>query len=204
MSLDIRIPYFAKGASINSQPQSHRLQEEGQEQQHRSLPRRIARRVRNRENMGFPSVSIPNPRNMHIPRPNELREKFQPEGTSGALLFGWALSSILAMIIPVSKWGAERNKYYNYYGQYNEYEQVRKGGLVEVQVPLNYCGCSITLISLSLPPLLATTPVRRAGEWKLERQRKLLQPLQLVGLQVPLSHEPLPANVRPERRRGRW
>mmetsp|Transcript_11598 Transcript_11598/g.21434 ORF Transcript_11598/g.21434 Transcript_11598/m.21434 type:complete len:314 (+) Transcript_11598:248-1189(+) len=67
--------------------------------------------------MGF------NPRNMHVPRPREIRESFQPEGTSGMLLLGWLLSSTLAMIIPVSKWAAERNRYHSYYGQYNEYEQ---------------------------------------------------------------------------------
>lgn len=60
---------------------------------------------------------------MHIPRPREMREQFQPEGTSGYLLAGWALSSLLALIIPVSKWAAERNRYYSYYGQYNEYQQ---------------------------------------------------------------------------------
>jgi len=60
---------------------------------------------------------------MHIPRPREMREKFQPEGTSGTLLFTWTISSILAIIIPVCKWSVQRKKYYSYYGQYNEYEQ---------------------------------------------------------------------------------
>jgi len=58
-----------------------------------------------------------------IPHPRELRERFQPvEGTSGLLLLGWLASATLAVIIPVSKWSAERSKYHRYYGQYNEYE----------------------------------------------------------------------------------
>eukprot|EP00571_Detonula_confervacea_P005732 CAMPEP_0172326716 /NCGR_PEP_ID=MMETSP1058-20130122/57390_1 /TAXON_ID=83371 /ORGANISM="Detonula confervacea, Strain CCMP 353" /LENGTH=294 /DNA_ID=CAMNT_0013043569 /DNA_START=395 /DNA_END=1279 /DNA_ORIENTATION=- len=60
---------------------------------------------------------------MHVPRPREMREAFQPEGTSGWLLLGWSLSSLLAVIIPVCKWAAERNRYHQYYGQYNEYQQ---------------------------------------------------------------------------------
>ena len=64
-------------------------------------------------------------RKINIPRSrSELRDAFQPaQGTSGFLLLGWAISGILAIIIPVSKWSAERNKYYGYYGQYNAYEQ---------------------------------------------------------------------------------
>ena len=73
--------------------------------------------------MGF------NPRNinMSIPNPREMRQKFQ-EGSSasGFLVFGWLLSAILAIIIPVSKWAAERNRYYRYYGQYKEYENQQR------------------------------------------------------------------------------
>ncbi|KAL7533912.1 hypothetical protein ACHAXR_007669 [Thalassiosira sp. AJA248-18] len=70
--------------------------------------------------VNFPNVHM-------IPHPRELRQKFQPSGeTSGALLFGWLLSSFLAIIIPVSKWAAERNRYHKYYGQYNEYEQQQR------------------------------------------------------------------------------
>lgn len=55
-----------------------------------------------------------------------VRDRFQPEGTSGVLLAGWLLSSILAIVIPVSKWGAERNRYFSYAGQYNLYEQQQR------------------------------------------------------------------------------
>lgn len=67
-------------------------------------------------------------RKINIPRSrSELRDAFQPaQGTSGFLLLGWAISGILAIIIPVSKWSAERNKYYGYYGQYNAYEQQQR------------------------------------------------------------------------------
>lgn len=68
--------------------------------------------------------TMPNFRNVHIPGPREMRDKFNPaQSTSGILLFSWALSSVLALIIPVCKWAAERNRYHNYYGQYNEYQQ---------------------------------------------------------------------------------
>lgn len=60
-------------------------------------------------------------------RPQQLREAFQPNrSTSLALLASWALSCFLAIIIPVSKWASERNKYYSYQGQYNEYEQQQR------------------------------------------------------------------------------
>ena len=62
-------------------------------------------------------------RSVRVPHPREWRERFKPEGASGFLLFGWSLSSLLALIIPVSKWASERNRYHNYYGQYNEYQQ---------------------------------------------------------------------------------
>jgi len=62
--------------------------------------------------MGF------SPRNVH----NQMRERFQPEGTSGTLLLCWTISALLAWIIPLSKWSAERNRYHSYYGKYNEYE----------------------------------------------------------------------------------
>ena len=38
----------------------------------------------------------------------------------------WAISCFLAIIIPVSKWSKERNNYYAYQGQYNEYEQQQR------------------------------------------------------------------------------
>lgn len=82
--------------------------------------------------MGFPNV---NPRAMH---PRVMREKFQPQGTSGWLLLGWALSSILAIIIPVSKWAVERNRYHSYYGKYNEYQQQQRQ--YEEQANGNYNG----------------------------------------------------------------
>ena len=71
-------------------------------------------------------------RKINIPRSrSELRDAFQPaQGTSGFLLLGWAISGILAIIIPVSKWSAERNKYYGYYGQYNAYEQQQVSGVL--------------------------------------------------------------------------
>jgi len=63
-----------------------------------------------------------------IAHPRELRERFQPvEGTSVILLLGWLVSAALAVIIPVSKWAAERNKYHRYYGQYNEYNYQQEG-----------------------------------------------------------------------------
>jgi len=85
-----------------------------------SRSRRIGRNLR----LSLPNVHDPNPGKMgYIPRPSEMRERFQPEGTSGMLLLGWALSSLLVVIIPLSKWATERGRYYNYYGQYNAYEQ---------------------------------------------------------------------------------
>mmetsp|Transcript_19638 Transcript_19638/g.41260 ORF Transcript_19638/g.41260 Transcript_19638/m.41260 type:complete len:304 (-) Transcript_19638:91-1002(-) len=64
--------------------------------------------------------NLPNPRNIHVPRPHEVREKFQ--GPNGVVLAAWIISSLLAIIVPVSKWARERNQYYRYYGRYNEYE----------------------------------------------------------------------------------
>ena len=93
--------------------------------------------------MGLPQNL--NPRNMRIPHPREMREKFNPEGTSGVLLFAWALSSLLALIIPVSKWAAERNRYHKYYGQYNEYEQQQRQ--YEEQQNGNYNGGYANLCS---------------------------------------------------------
>ncbi|KAL3806677.1 hypothetical protein ACHAXA_000808 [Cyclostephanos tholiformis] len=60
-----------------------------------------------------------------IPRPRELREQWQP-GTSNYLLFAWALSSLLAAIIPVCKWTSERNAYFAYYGEYKLYEKQQR------------------------------------------------------------------------------
>jgi len=68
-------------------------------------------------------MRMPNPRNMHIPRPNEIRASIEASPTSGFTLFGYLLSSFLAIIIPVSKWSSERGKYYRYMGQYNQYDQ---------------------------------------------------------------------------------
>jgi len=51
---------------------------------------------------------------------------FAASPTSGWVLFGYLLSSCLAVIIPTSKWIQERNKYYSYAGQYVEYEQQQR------------------------------------------------------------------------------
>lgn len=59
-------------------------------------------------------------------RPQQLRDAWQPQGTSGVMLASWAISCFLALIIPVAKWGRERGNYYNYQGQYNEYEQQQR------------------------------------------------------------------------------
>ena len=62
-------------------------------------------------------------RSVRIPHPREMREKIQNSPASGFLLFGWMLSSFLALLVPLSKWATERNRYYKYYGKYNEYER---------------------------------------------------------------------------------
>lgn len=80
-----------------------------------------------------------------IPHPREWREKFQPEGASGILLFSWLLSSILALLIPLSKWAAERNRYHKYYGQYVEYENQQRQ--YEEQANGNYNGGYASLCS---------------------------------------------------------
>mmetsp|Transcript_18514 Transcript_18514/g.43273 ORF Transcript_18514/g.43273 Transcript_18514/m.43273 type:complete len:360 (+) Transcript_18514:68-1147(+) len=51
---------------------------------------------------------------------------FEASPSSGWVLFGYLLSSLLAVIIPSSIWSKERNKYYLYAGQYNEYEQQQR------------------------------------------------------------------------------
>ena len=56
----------------------------------------------------------------HIPSRAEIKEKFS--GASGFTLACWILSSLCAIIIPVSKWTRERNQYYRYMGRYHEYE----------------------------------------------------------------------------------
>jgi hypothetical protein len=76
--------------------------------------------------MVFPTFSPPSmPSMSSMPHPRELREKWQP-GTSNYLLFAWALSSLLAAIIPVVKWTSERNSYFSYYGEYKLYEMQQK------------------------------------------------------------------------------
>eukprot|EP00985_Skeletonema_marinoi_P009242 scaffold4271_cov123-Skeletonema_marinoi.AAC.10 len=45
-----------------------------------------------------------------------VRDAWQPQGTSTAMLASWALSCLLALIIPVAKWATERNSYYAYQG----------------------------------------------------------------------------------------
>mmetsp|Transcript_28571 Transcript_28571/g.57504 ORF Transcript_28571/g.57504 Transcript_28571/m.57504 type:complete len:294 (-) Transcript_28571:143-1024(-) len=67
--------------------------------------------------------SMPNFSNFH---PQQLRDAWQPQGTSTAMLASWALSCLLALIIPVAKWATERNSYYAYQGKYNEYEQQQR------------------------------------------------------------------------------
>eukprot|EP00985_Skeletonema_marinoi_P017247 scaffold9381_cov73-Skeletonema_marinoi.AAC.1 len=57
--------------------------------------------------------SMPNFSNFH---PQQLRDAWQPQGTSTAMLASWALSCLLALIIPVAKWATERNSYYAYQG----------------------------------------------------------------------------------------
>ena len=56
----------------------------------------------------------------HMPTRAEIKEKFS--GASGFTLAAWILSSLCAIIIPVSKWAHERNEYYQYMGRYHEYE----------------------------------------------------------------------------------
>lgn len=56
----------------------------------------------------------------HLPTRTQLKEKFS--GASGITLACWILSSLLAVIVPVSKWTRERNQYYQYMGRYHEYE----------------------------------------------------------------------------------
>ena len=136
MSLDIQLPRLSRFRFDNNsqsvpsqrQPQHQESFNYSQQQQHQQQnnPRRPSQQrqrvKKTRSNkMGF------NPRNMSIPNPREMRQKFQ-EGTSasGYLIFGWLLSAILAIIIPVSKWAAERNRYYRYYGQYQEYENQQR------------------------------------------------------------------------------
>jgi hypothetical protein len=76
--------------------------------------------------MVFPTFSRPSMPSMpSIPHPHHLREQWKPE-TSGYLLFAWVLSSLLAVIIPVCKWAAERNSYFSYYGQYKLYEMQQR------------------------------------------------------------------------------
>ena len=111
MSLDIQIPRLSINPKLYSSDH-HKLRP----------PQQQSRKLDNNK-MGF---NIPNPRNMHVPRPQELREAFHSSPTSGYLLFGWVLSGVLAIIIPVSKWVAERNNYYNYAGKYNQYEQQQR------------------------------------------------------------------------------
>lgn len=128
MSLDIKLPRLSiksfkkkqsSSQSLRSSDRSEKLQEEDRysipnnqpSQSSDSRTRRIGRRLK----MGFPTRQSLHPRVM--------RERFQPEGTSGMLLLGYALSSLLAIIIPLSKWATERGQYYKYYGQYNAYEQ---------------------------------------------------------------------------------
>jgi len=114
MSLDIQIPRLSINPKLYSTDQ-HKLS--------RRPPQQKIRKLNNHNKMG---LNIPNPRNMHVPRPQELREAFHSSPTSGYLLFGWVLSGVLAIIIPVSKWVAERNDYYNYAGKYNQYEQQQR------------------------------------------------------------------------------
>ncbi|KAL3796317.1 hypothetical protein ACHAWO_008986 [Cyclotella atomus] len=56
----------------------------------------------------------------HMPTRAEIKEKFS--GASGFTLACWIISSLCAIIIPVSKWTRERNQYYQYMGRYHEYE----------------------------------------------------------------------------------
>lgn len=56
----------------------------------------------------------------HIPSRAQIKEKFS--GASGFTLACWILSSLCAIIVPVSKWTRERNQYYRYMGRYHEYE----------------------------------------------------------------------------------
>ena len=85
------------------------------------------------------------PRNMHVPRPREVREKF--EGPNGLVLGAWVLSSLLAVIIPVSKWAKERNDYYRYFGKYNEYEWKQKQYEEQANGNYNYNGAYGSLCS---------------------------------------------------------
>lgn len=55
-----------------------------------------------------------------------VRDAWQPQGTSCALLASWAISCLLAIIIPVSKWSSERNSYYASQGSYVEYQQQQR------------------------------------------------------------------------------
>ncbi|KAL3797642.1 hypothetical protein HJC23_013474 [Cyclotella cryptica] len=56
----------------------------------------------------------------HISSRAEIKEKFS--GASCITLACWLISSLIAIIVPASKWARERNEYYKYMGQYNEYE----------------------------------------------------------------------------------
>lgn len=55
----------------------------------------------------------------HIPSRAEIKEKFS--GASGITLACWLISSLIAIIAPVTKWAKERRQYYKYMGRYNEY-----------------------------------------------------------------------------------
>lgn len=149
MSLDIKLPTLSSRSIRSSQRQQSQHYQQHYRQHHQQpvnysqrsnintsapSPQQRQSRINNttaatrssnsRQKMvGLPSMNAV--RKINIPRSrSELRDAFQPaQGTSGFLLLGWAISGILAIIIPVSKWSAERNKYYGYYGQYNAYEQ---------------------------------------------------------------------------------
>jgi len=132
MSLDIRVPKLTPSTwsnnhrqsqdEINSQPTGPRVQETQSRFQH-VLKQPTSPHIQDTQRRFKSILKLNRNMNMHIPRPREIRESFQPEGTSGYLLAGWTLSSFLALIVPVSKWAAERNRYHQYYGQYNEYQQ---------------------------------------------------------------------------------